>query len=304
MSKRWAWLLGIAVLISIGLLVACSSSYSPSSDGLVLVASQQNQVIESFSFNLNSGSITQIGNPPATSGTPSAMVLDPAGAYAYVIINGSSVASFKVNSDGSLKATGNTIADPNPTSLAMDAAGKFLFVAEGLGNIAAQNATNNNTPCTQVLAPNVAPQYGVCVYTIGSGGSLTVANGAYVSPGTLQVANIVAVAATPTVFPTIGITGTQPAVCSSPGNNPPSSEFLYAVDSVNYQVWAFSVDTSTGALGNPTNHSQVQPFSTGAVPSGVVVDPCDRFVYVSNYKDNTVNGFTICIMFFAVVMMT
>jgi 6-phosphogluconolactonase (cycloisomerase 2 family) len=287
MSKRWAWLLGIAVLISIGLLVACSSSYSPSSDGLVLVSSQANQVIDSFSFNLNSGSISQIGGSPSTSGTPSAMVLDPTGAYAYVIINGNSIASFKVNSDGSLKATGNTIADPNPTGLAMDAAGKFLFVAEGLANVAIMNATS--TPCTQTPA-----QYGVCVYGIGSGGALTVANGAYVSPGTAQTANIVAIAATPTVFPPLGITGQQNAVCSNEGNNPPTTEFLYAVDSVNYQVWAFSVDTSTGALGNPPTFTQVPVLGTGAVPSGVVVEPCDRFAYVTNYQDNTVSAYTIC----------
>jgi len=268
MSKRWAWLLGIVVLVSIGLLVACGSKYSPSSDGLVLVASQQNQVIQSFSFNLNSGSVSGISKAPSTNGTPTAVVLDPAGAYAYVIIDGNSIASFKVNSDGTLSAVGTGTA-PNATAIAMDAAGKFLFVVGGLSGT-------------------------VSSFAIGSGGTLTAVPSTYTVPGTLSPPNLVAVAATPTVFPSVGITGTQNAVCSSPGNNPPTSEFLYAVDSVNYQVWAFSVDTSTGALGNPPNHAQVQTFPTGAVPSGVVVDPCDRFLYVTNYQDNNVSAFTIC----------
>jgi 6-phosphogluconolactonase len=53
------------------------------------------------------------------------------------------------------------------------------------------------------------------------------------------------------------------------------------------------VDTSTGALGN-AGFSSVQPFAVGSVPSGVAVDPCDRFVYVSNNQSNTINAFTIC----------
>ena len=289
MSKRWAWLLGIAVLISVGLLVACGSKYSPSSDGLVLVASQQNQLIQSFSFNLNSGSVSGIGNSPTSAAVPSSMVIDPAGTYAYAIMtppsnspdgtfscgSGSAYAgiqSFKVNSDGTTTA-GDCTPDPiththTPTALAMDAAGKFLFESEGLEGT-------------------------VLSYSI-SGGTLTLVPGAFTPPGTIQAPNLTALAATPTVFPSVGITGTQNAVCSSPGNNPPSSQFLYAVDSVNYKVWAFSVDISSGALGNPPNQAQVLTVSTGAVPSGVVVDPCDRFVYVSNYQDNTISGFTIC----------
>jgi 6-phosphogluconolactonase (cycloisomerase 2 family) len=268
MSMRWAWLLAIVVLISLGLLVACGTKFSPSSDGLVLVASQANQVIQSFSFNLNSGSISQIGNPPGTSGTPSSMVLDPAGSYAYVIVNGS-IASFKVNSDGTLTSTGSGTTATGGGAIAMDAAGKFLFVLGG-------------------------PSGPVSSYAIGSGGTLTSVPSTYTIPSTLQTPSLVALTATPTVFPAPGITGTQNAVCSSQGNNPPTSEFLYAVDSVNYLVWAFSVDTSSGALGNPPNHSQVQTFATGAVPAGVAVDSCDRFLYVTNYKDNNVSAFTIC----------
>ena len=55
MSKRLAWLLGVVVLVAIGLLVACGSNYSASSDGLVLVGSQGSGLIETFSFNLGTG---------------------------------------------------------------------------------------------------------------------------------------------------------------------------------------------------------------------------------------------------------
>jgi 6-phosphogluconolactonase (cycloisomerase 2 family) len=98
------------------------------------------------------------------------------------------------------------------------------------------------------------------------------------------------------VFPGIGINGTQNSVCSVPGNNPPTSQFLYAVDSNNYVVWEFSVDTTTGALGTPQGLTTVPSFSTDAVPVGVAVDPCDRFLYVSGSLHNKINAYTICTM--------
>jgi 6-phosphogluconolactonase (cycloisomerase 2 family) len=66
---------------------------------------------------------------------------------------------------------------------------------------------------------------------------------------------------------------------------------LYVVDSVNDNVVEFKVDTSSGAL---TNSGRVIPASTGSVPSGVAVDPCDRFVYVANNLSNNVSAYSIC----------
>jgi 6-phosphogluconolactonase (cycloisomerase 2 family) len=283
MSKRF-WLLGLAGLISAGLLVACGSNYNSSSNGLVLVGSQGSSVIQTFSFNLNNGHIASVANSTNDTGNktcllnglPSSMVADPAGQYAYVIIDASSlcqnsqlgIAAFQIKSDGTIAQVGNLVSDPNPVSLAMDAAGKFLFVAEGAG--------------------------GVIVYAIGSGGTLTAAGAASVNGLASQTPNIAAVAATPTVFPGIGINGTQNSVCSVPGNSPPTSQFLYAVDSNNYVVWEFAVDTTTGALGTPQGVSQVPSFPTDAVPVAAAVDPCDRFLYVSDSLHNKINAYTIC----------
>jgi 6-phosphogluconolactonase (cycloisomerase 2 family) len=280
MLKRFAWLLGVVVLVAIGLLVACSNKYNPSQDGLVLVGSQGSGLIETFTFSLNTGTIFSIENSPidtsqetcVLNGLPSSIVLDPAGAYAYTIVNKSSVCpgsatgilAFKVNSDGTL-TKGSLTNDPNPVALAMDSTGKYLFVAEGSG---------------------------VNSYAL-SNGSLTLVPGTYTLPPTIQPANLVALAVTPTVLPPLQ-NGVQVAVCSSPGNNPPTNEFLYAVDSVNYLVWEFQVDMSTGALGNPTGQTAAPSFSTDQVPIGVTVDPCDRFVYVADSYTNKVSAYTIC----------
>lgn len=284
MSKP-CWLLGAGAVLLIAVLMACGSNYNRSQDGLLLVGSKGSGLIETFSFTLSNGHVSAIANSPADTasktcalkGVPASMVMDPAGAYAYAVIsgvecgvNGFTIQSFKVNSDGSTTPAG-TVSDPNPVALSMDAAGKFLFVAEG----------------TQGL---------VDVYKIGSGGSLAAVAGTFnfVNGAGFQTPNIAAIAATPTVFPAIGVNGTQNSVCSVPQNAPPSAQFLYAVDSANYVVYEFAVDTATGALGNPPGTTVVPSFPTDQVPAGVAVDPCDRFVYVSDSQTNKVSAYTIC----------
>ncbi|HEY1678769.1 MAG TPA: beta-propeller fold lactonase family protein [Candidatus Sulfotelmatobacter sp.] len=286
MSKRF-WLLGLVGLVLVAFLVACGSKYNSSSNGLVIVGSQGSGLLETFSVRLDNGQISAIANNPndtandtcVLNGLPSSIVIDPAGQYAYTIINASTlcdtsnspsqtgILAFKINSDGSITQAGSLVADPTPQSLYMDAAGKFLFVAEGGG---------------------------VNVYAIGSGGALTLAPSNYTIPPLPRGVNIVAVAASPTVFPGIGINGVQNAVCSAPGNNAPTSQYLYAVDSSNYVVLEFSVDMTTGALGNPVSASQANSFATDQVPLGVAVDPCNRFVYVSDSLTNKVSAYTIC----------
>src|SRR5258708_27610805 len=149
MSKRLGWLVGIVVLVSIGVLVACGTTYNSSSDGLVLVGSQGSGLIETFSFNLGNGKVSSLSNSPSDTssqtcvlnGVPSSLVVDPAGAYAYAIINANpacdksanGILAFKVNSDGTTTVVGNAVADPNPVPMTMDAAGKFLFGAVGVG---------------------------------------------------------------------------------------------------------------------------------------------------------------------------
>ena len=303
MSKLWAWVLGLVLLVAIGFLVACGSTYNSSHDGLVLITSQGSGLIETFSFSLASGHAAAIQNSPndtanktcVLNAIPSSIVVDPAGAYAYTILTANptecgstntatGIAAFKVNSGGTMTQVGMLVTDPNPTQLVMDSAGKFLFVTEGSYPTAVTNAMMNNTACNALS--------GVCVYAIGSGGSLTAVTGSPTLPTMLQPSNIVAAAATPTVLPP-SLFGQAQSVCSAP-NTPPASEYLYAADSVNNGVWEFMVNTSTGVLGNPPTFSSPQFFATGSTPMGVAVDACDRFVYVSNNISNNVSAYTIC----------
>ena len=313
MSKRFAWLLGAVTLVSIGFLIACGSSYNRSSDGLVLVGSQGSGLVESFGFSLASGTISQISNPPSSTSTqtcvlngiPSSIVIDPAGAFAYTIINANSlcsgsangIAAFKINSNGTIAATGTVtpfasatisgIAEPVtvvPSTMVMDAAGKFLFVAD--------RATTDSTGNSQVPGA-------VSVFTISNGTVTEVAGSPFfaMNPATTlpqQGMDFVAVAATPTVFPKTGVNGVQNSVCSDQGNSLPTTQYLYAADALGDQVFEFQVDMTSGVLSYPGTTSAALAFAADKIPSGVVVDPCNRFVYVSNKQTNRISAYTIC----------
>lgn len=287
MSKR-LWLLAVVGLTLLGLLLACGSNYNASEDGLLVVGSQGTAVLETFTFTLSNGHISPVANTPndtanlvcLMNGLPSSIVMDPKGQYAYAILNENStcpgsatgIQAFQVRLDGSITpAQQPLITDTNPLALSMDPSGKFLFVAEGTKGL-------------------------VNSYSIGSGGALKPVPPTYnfVNGLGFQTPSIVAVAPTPTVFPTIGINGVQNAVCSAPGETAPTTEYLYAVDSLNYVVWEFSVDTTTGALGSPVTGQPVPYFATDQVPLGVAVDPCDRFVYVSDSLTNKLSAYTMC----------
>jgi 6-phosphogluconolactonase (cycloisomerase 2 family) len=172
--------------------------------------------------------------------------------------------------------------DVVPGTMVMDPAGKFLFVADR----ATTDFPHHN--------PGLYVPGAVSVFAIGSGGGLTEVAGSpfftTIPATTLPQSglDIVSVAPTPTVFPAIGVNGVQNSVCST--LTPPTAQYLYAVDGLGNQGFEFAVDTSSGVL----TLNQITPFPTDTTPAGVAVDPCDRFVYVSDSLSDKVSAYTIC----------
>jgi 6-phosphogluconolactonase len=272
MRRRLTWIVATLVLVALGLLAACSSKYSASYNGLVVVPTQGLAVMQSFSLDLGNGHIEQVNNPngPPTPGIPQSVILDPAGEFAYVIVQqnpaltGGSitgVASFSIASDGKLSNVGTTPV-PNPIALTMDTAGKFLFVATSEGSVYVFSIGSNAT-LKAVGSPTSLPEE--------PGGDTPSAS---------------ALAVTPTQYPA------QFAYCS--GVTPPTTENLYVTDKVNYSVLNYSI-SSTGALTLVPFNATSSGAPTGTNPSGVAVDPCNRFVYVSNAEpNNSVSAYKVC----------
>ena len=110
-------------------------------------------------------------------------------------------------------------------------------------------------------------------------------------PCTNQVAcsSPLALAVTPTIYAPLY------AYCS--GTTPPTTENLYVPDSINNILLNYSVSSSGTLTLVQTDNGVGIP--TGYMPDGVTVDPCNRFVYVSNglsnaATSNTVSAYTIC----------
>src|SRR5271166_2067592 len=129
MRTRFTWILAVAALISVALLLACSTKYSSSNNGLVVVSTQGNADMDTFSLDLVNGHVAQIfnSNGPPTNGQPTAVVLDPAGTFAYVMIAQSSavvdsatgIEAFPVASDGKLGSGTTTTLKGGVTPVAM-----------------------------------------------------------------------------------------------------------------------------------------------------------------------------------------
>jgi 6-phosphogluconolactonase (cycloisomerase 2 family) len=149
-----------------------------------------------------------------------------------------------------------------PVALAIDSAGKFLFVADGTGGV-------------------------VSVLAISSGALTEVAGSPFAVPaGSQGPANLTALAVSPTTFPSLY------AACSQ--QPAPTSENLYVTDHENAKVWEFGV-SSSGVLGNPAGDNSVLGFATAPYPAGIAIDPCNRFVYVADgTPTNQVSAYTVC----------
>lgn len=259
---------------------------------------------------------------------PASIVVDPAGQYAYAILlknqtycgsnSVTGIAAFKLNSDGSLTAAGSTqgmnqtnptvtvpvneCTNPVPTvftvqtgvtpsAITIDSTGKFLFLANSADAVPTpfQYSCNGQSYNVNVDVPVAGT---ISVFSIGANGALTEVTGSpFAVPAAPLTPNLAALAVSPTVFPSIGVNGTVNSVCQSPFSTPPTSEYLYAVDSVNYGIWQFNVDMNTGALTIANSNMMV---ASDQVPAGIAVDPCDRFAYVSDSFNSKVSAYLIC----------
>ena len=331
MRKRFTWFAAVLALVSIGAVMACSTKYAASTNGLVIVPSEAGgptesgnlggPAMETFSVDLANGGVAQINNVngPPIPGLPGQVLIDPTGSYAYVIVNQNpaqsssttGIAAFQIASDGKLASPTTVGMNPSttgtatcvttvngvtttqqisvavsapvvPTALAIDSAGKVLFVADVATSGQGTYTCNGTTVTGSVPVPGA-----VSVFTVNSGSLTEVAGSPFALPAENggSVPSASALAVTHTTFPV------QYAPCSQ--NGAPTAEDLYVTDAVNYVVLNYSVNLSTGVLTlvpTPTSMG----VATGTVPSGVAVDPCNRFVYVANSNpDPSVSAYTV-----------
>jgi 6-phosphogluconolactonase (cycloisomerase 2 family) len=288
-----------------------------------LTGTSPNGGVSAYAVDYQIGSLTPLADSPIQAGrNPVTLVASPNGLNLYVVNHDdSSVGQYAIGTDGKifLQNTYN-VTGSLATAIAMDAAGKFLYVT-----FTYQLGPNGQ----QLYSPASPGPGGVTIFPINSNGSLG-------TPSTLKVGNnpvgIVvsrppaggtavfayvldqetpttpkaqvlgfsqnlttgALTPTPGTAITTDSTGKTVAVGYGAGTTPsaiaedPSARFVYITDEATNQLLGNLV-ANNGSLVPMVNG----PFSTGIFPVGLTIDPRGKFLYVANFSSNTVGAYAI-----------
>jgi 6-phosphogluconolactonase len=310
-----AWVT-VLVVASLSLWTGCSSSSSSGGGGTgdLLVATQGDRSVSSFQVDLGNGKLSAQGTSVTTgmNSVPSAMAITPDGNTLFVANNGSNdIARFMINSDGTVTGvTPNQPATTNPmvmavdpTSLAVDSGGKFLFVAnQGSDNISIFSISG--TTLTEVAGspfPTDPDPAGIAVAP--SNNFLYVSNNingtvsAYTFDSTTGALTAIAGSPYTTTGPAApGITPTGLAIAAASSGNA-SGTFLYVANSGSSNVSAFvictTVTNSCPAADGSLTPVAGSPFSAQPGPVAMAVAPAGAFLYVADRQANQVSSYKI-----------
>jgi YVTN family beta-propeller protein len=262
--------------------------------------------IEIFAADSQSGALRK-GPASANSGGASPVAMALTGDYLNLYVanqDNSSVVHFTIGTNGTLTKKDSVTLPDAPTSLAVNAAGTYLFVVSGT-----TSATLTVYPLSSGTIGSAATQEvltvpGFAGDTIISTGVTALANNneVYVTaydqsaynPGGTTTSN-----ANPGwLFGfTVGSGGALTPTGSSPykaGVKPsglvgdPTSRFVYVTDFASNHLIGYTVQSS-GVLTFLING----PFKTGSEPSAVAIDPRGKYLYVANSLDASVSAFII-----------
>ena len=276
-------------------LTACTRDYTLAYL-YVTTTSSSPGVINQYAVDYQSGALVQIGTPVAAGKMPIASVAAQNAKFIYVVNQGdSTVQEFAVNSDGTLTSkntyatTGNT-----PTAIAIDTAGKFLFVT---CKYQGTNTTGGGAVSVFPIGSDNSLGTAVNVNTANNPVSVAIANfnpTVYVvsqDPAKPQVLAFTEDTTAGTLTPVTGttaITGYAAGVQPSAIAEDPTGRFVYVTDKAANQLIGYTV-LSGGTLLPMVNG----PFATGLFPVAVLVDPRGEYVYVSNFNAKTISAYAL-----------
>lgn len=265
----------MATLVSAALgfgTISCSRDFTVAYVYATASTTTTTGVVDGYLVDYQSGALTQLANSPTSSGgrNPVTLVAAPSGKYIYVLNrDDSNVVQFAVGTDGKIypQNTYNVLGS-YPMAAAIDSTGSFLYVASKYqpGFTPASPGPGNLT----VFAINT------------SDGSLT-RNETPVPVGNNPIG--VASAAYPSGSQThsIYVADQESAVPVTGGS---ASPFGY--------IQTFTQTQGSSTLTRVTaGETASQGVRSGVQPSGIVVDPTARFLYVTDALSNQVGGYLV-----------
>jgi 6-phosphogluconolactonase len=279
LRKSGRVLLATAASLGIGLgLTSCSPSNTI--DYVFVTASKNNPgQISVYRVDSESGALTQIPDSPYPSGgrNPVAAVTSPNGNNLFVLNrDDNNIVQFAIGTDGKLypQQTCNTPGS-EPVALAINAAGTLLYVVNFYSPTTPGGpvySSANPGPGDLVAYP-VDPKSG----SIG-GGNCTPVTQTYVDANNVtQTATYVPVGFSPAGVNALA-NGASVFVAAQNGL-PSGASTLGVVD-------AFNVNSSG-------TFSAVTTYPTGTTPSAIASDPTNRFLYVTDSRQNQLITYTI-----------
>ena len=275
--SRWVLILTVLLAMALG---GCQSASNNLGTGTVWVATQGDQKLTSFSVDLTTGALSQVGDQVATGVTPAAMAITPDQRTIFLVNSGdSTIGAYAVNSDGSLQASScsSCTAGQNPVALAVDPTGKFLFVAN-------QGTFSDPTSGT------------VSVFSISSGSLTGVTTFPTETPANTTGTGPSGIKVSPVSFSCATSTGAQTCYAIYVSN-----QFTNTVSAFQYFV------DSSGTLNVvPAGGS---PYAAGTNPAGLAFSRCagvtsatahcatndGNNLFVTNSGSGNVTIFTACI---------
>jgi 6-phosphogluconolactonase len=223
---------------------------------ILYVANSGSDNVSGYSINATSGILAAIPSSPFSNVSgPSAMAVSSNGFFAYVT-NGrtSTVAAFRVSTEGALLSVPTTPSNPNPAPV--EAAPGALAIAPNTKYVYVGNSGTDK----------------VTAFTIEASGALTLI------PQTAGTVN------------PVSVNGSDPAAIAITLNG----QFLYVANSGSNNVTAFSIGaTGLVSLIVPSG-ANTNPISTGGTtPKGMAISPNGSFLYVANSGSHNVTVFQI-----------
>ena len=271
--------------------------------------------ISAYSIDSQTGSLLPVpGSPFADPGGPWSIAVDPKSRFAYIANRGDdTISAYAIGGTGALTPVPGSPFPQDPTasgelpvSVAVDPAGKFVFVANyNYRTIRVYQIDQNTGALTQApgspFPAGINPQSATVDL---SGKFVYVANGYHNENGTVSAYTIDQSNGSLTPIPGSPFTvpidrsntgfpapGTMP--CSITVHATATGQALYVADSLQNDIWEYVIDSATGALAlSPTS-----PFSVPGGPYSVKANSSGPFLYASNsypsYPTGSVAGYTI-----------
>jgi 6-phosphogluconolactonase len=292
---------GLASVLSLAMMsvTACSRDYVLAylyvTTAKPLATGSLNGGISAFAVDFQSGSLLPLADSPIPAGNnPVALAASPNQLSLYVINqNDSNVMVFSIGTDGKLynQQTVN-VTGSSPTAVAIDAAGKFLYVT----------FTYQLGPTGQQLYSTSSPgPGGITVFPVKSDGTLD-------TPVMNTTVGGATAGAPLNYFPV----GNKPVgiVTSKPQLNVAPLGFVYVIDqdtqstgNANGVLLGFSENLTTGVL-TPTPGTVITApagggkttatgYGAGTTPSSIAEDPSARFLYVTDETSNQLYGYVL-----------